>query len=179
MKKVLMAILGVLLAVCGFVMIVRPLQAFSTLGYVIGAVLLVNGIANIVLWFKMRKVEDVSTWFLISAILSVIIALAVLFDIMFKIAFEVVLVYIVAIWFVVIGIMRIVLAFKTRKAYKEGLMPEGKAWGLILLMGILLLICGILCIAEPFILALTIGMLLGVNMMFCGIDLVAMAFVIE
>ena len=179
MKKVLMAILGILLAICGFIMITRPIQAFSTLGYVIGAVLLVNGIANIVLWFKMRKVEDVSTWFLISSILSVIIALAVLLDVMFKIAFEMVLVYIVAIWFIVTGIMRIVLAFKTKKAYKEGIMPEGKGWGLILLMGILLLICGVLSIVNPFTLVLAMGLVLGVNMMFCGIDLIAMAFVVE
>lgn len=175
MRKILIIILGVLLVMTGLMLITRPLTAFSTLGYVMGAALLVNGIANIIIWFRLRKTVKMSIWYLISSIISVIFAFAIFGDVFFKIAVEMVLVYMTAIWFIVTGIMRIVLSFNMKKEGGE----VGKHWWLLLIVGILLIICGCMSIANPLILIFAIGLNLGINMLFCGIDLITLSSVVD
>lgn len=178
MRKFLTIFCGILLIFCGATLMFRPISAFATLGYVIAVGLFVNGIANIVTWIKIRKEMKISLWYLIFAIISVIFAIAIFTDVFFKIAMELALVYIVAAYFFISGIIRIVLAFKLRKLLKEEKSDMGKNWLLVLIIGIIFIICGILSFANPLILAITLGMMLGINMFVCGIDLITLSSIV-
>lgn len=168
MRKALIIILGVLLIICSISLIARPIEAFSMLGYFMAAALLVNGIANIIIWFKLKDTAKLSVWYLVSAIISVIFALAIFGDVFFKFAAEIVLMYMTAFWFLITGTMRIIMSLNMRK--------EGESnWWLLLILGILLVICGTMSLANPVILMFAIGLNLGINMMFCGIDLITLA----
>ncbi|MCQ2609686.1 MAG: DUF308 domain-containing protein [Lachnospiraceae bacterium] len=174
MRKILVIILGILLVCLAGFLLVRPITAFSTMGYVMGFALLINGIANIIIWFKLKKIAKPSIWFLISTILSVIIALCIFGDVYFKLAFETVLVYIVAIWFIVTGFIRIKHSFDMKATYDVTKDESNKMWWLMLIIGVLVLLCGLMSIMNPFVLMLAIGLNIAINMMICGIDLLTL-----
>lgn len=178
MKKVIIIILGVLLILTGAFLLFRPIGAFSVLGYVMGFALLASGIANIIMWFKLHKIADMSVWFLISAILSVICALCIFGDVFFKISFETVIIYIVAIWMIIMGITRIALSMQMKKI-SDAAKAEKKTWIAVLILGILLIICGIISLVNPIVLMLAIGINLSINMIFNGIDLITIGIAVE
>ena len=170
MRKILVIILGILLIVGSIFLIARPGVAFSMLGYFMALALLVNGIASIITWFKLKDTIKPSVWHLVSAIISIIFAISVFSDVFFKFAAEIVLMYMVAFWFLITGIMRIVMSFNMKK---DGF----DKWWVFLILGILLVICGIMSIANPVVLMFAIGLNLAINMMFCGVDLITLSAV--
>lgn len=165
MKKILFIIFGILLIVCGVFMIFNPLAAFSTLAYLMGFGILLSGVADIVLWYHLRKFKK-ATSHLVMGIISVIFAIVIFSDVYFKLAFETVLVYIVAAFFLITGIYRIYLSIKIK--------PFDKNWWVFLIFGILLIICAIMSFCNPLILALALGLNFGINMMITGMNVISL-----
>lgn len=170
MKKILLIIFGILLICSGIFMIVNPLVAFSTLGYLMAFGILMSGIADIILWWHLRKFKK-CTGHLIMGIISIIFALIVFGDVFFKIAFETVMVYLVAAFFLITGIYRIYISVKLKKIDKN--------WWIFLIFGILLVICAIMSFCNPLILALALGLNFGINMMITGMDIISLSVLFE
>lgn len=86
------------------------------------------------------------------------------------------IVYVAAIWLIVIGVIRIILANKLHKIRKT-LDAEilGKRWWLMMAMGVLLIVCGISSLLDPSGLIVAIGIHFGLNIIVAGANMIAVA----
>ena len=164
---VLSIIIGVLLIIGGFSCMFTPLTTFFATGYFLGIILLVYGIAGIIRGITHKA--DVLEWVL--NILSIIVGLIALFRPGSTVAIDSMLLIIIAVWFVVMGVIQIVLAFKNKGVVK------GWYWNLI--AGILAIIVGIYSFAHPTFTAVTAGILIGFYFVESGISLIAMALAVD
>lgn len=163
--KIVTIILGVLMAICGISCICTPVMTFLEAGYFLVILLLVYGIAAIVK-SVVQKVYGIPFIF---GILSTILGLVIMVVPGLKLMTDGMLLYIMAVWFMVQGVVAIVMAFQQKK------LAEGKGWIVTLILGILGVLLGIYSVAHPFILALTFGVLVGMYFIECGINMVVMA----
>lgn len=189
-RRVLVAVLGVLTIVAGLYCMMRPGLTYISLAWTIGAVMVVNGVANIVAWPERKKVGLANGWSLAGAVVSLVFGVVLMGSNLAKFLVDVYVLYMAAAWLVVYGVLRIAMAFKMRAARKRllaaaadsALVPAGaqapKArWGWVLCMGVLMVVCGVLGFLNPLTFALTLGLMVGATILMFGFDLVTMAFV--
>ena len=162
---VLSIILGVLMVICGVSCMFTPLATFLSAGYFFVILLFVYGVMGIVNAVS-TKVYGVNFLF---AILSVITGLVVLFVPGLKLMTDGILIYVMAAWFVLQGVVSIFLALNTKRITKD----NKWIWGLII--GIIGIILGIYSFVHPGVLALAIGVLIGVYFVEVGISLIISA----
>ncbi|MCI8484912.1 MAG: hypothetical protein HFH41_11325 [Lachnospiraceae bacterium] len=163
--KVFAIILGVLMAICGVSCICTPLMTFLEAGYFLVILLLVYGIGAIIR-AVMEKKYGIDFLF---GILSVILGIVIMVVPGLKLATDGMLVYIMASWFLLQGVVGIFLAFKRKKA------DQGKGWIWTLILGILGVLIGIYSLVHPMVMAFTFGILVGVYFMESGISMIVMA----
>ncbi len=161
-------ILGVLLVISGFSCMFTPLKTFFSTGYFLGIILLVYGIAGVLRIISRKEKADALEW--IMHILSIIIGLIALFRPGTTLVFDAMLLTIIACWFVVQGVIQIVLSFKLKNVKK------GWYWGLI--AGILGVILGIYSFMHPGVTAVTTGILIGFYFVESGFSLIALALAV-
>jgi uncharacterized membrane protein HdeD (DUF308 family) len=88
------------------------------------------------------------------------------------------IIYMAAIWLIIIGVIRIILSLKLRQL---GALQDtdakylGRHWWLVLIMGILLIVCGVFSLMNPAGLIIAIGINFGLNIMISGFNLIAAA----
>ena len=58
--KVITIILGVLLAIGGVYCMFAPIATYATIGWLIGASMVIDGVARIVMWSELRKTGNAS-----------------------------------------------------------------------------------------------------------------------
>jgi uncharacterized membrane protein HdeD (DUF308 family) len=107
---IISVILGVLLVIGGFSLMFTPLATFLATGYILGILLLVYGIAGIIRCISHKA--DALEWIL--NILAVIVGLIALFRPGSTLVFDSLILVIIACWFLVQGVVQIVLAFKEK-----------------------------------------------------------------
>ncbi|MBD5451565.1 MAG: hypothetical protein HDR25_02875 [Lachnospiraceae bacterium] len=163
--KIVTIILGILMAICGISCICTPVMTFLEAGYFLVILLLVYGIAAIVK-SVVQKVYGIPFIF---GILSTILGLVIMVVPGLKLMTDGMLLYIMAVWFMVQGVVAIVMAFRQKK------LAESKGWIATLILGILGVLLGIYSVAHPFILAFTFGVLVGMYFIECGINMIVMA----
>ena len=159
---VLSVILGVLLIIGGFSCMFTPLATFLSTGYFLGIMMLVYGVGGIIRAVSHKA--DVLEWIL--NILAVIVGLIALFRPGSTLIFDSMILVIIACWFVVQGVIQIVLSFKAKSVVK------GWYWGLI--VGILGILVGIYSWFHPVLTAVTAGILIGLYFVESGISLIAL-----
>lgn len=158
--KVLTIILGVLLTICGVICLTSPEATFIETGYVVAIMLLVYGIIGIIAVIA-RRIRPSFLWACIPAVIIGVLALFFPSD---RMNIHIVLVYLLAVWFVFQGVSSIYMAVRYR------FFNSGWVFGLI--MGILSIIVGIYTALHPTLGALTIGILVGIYLIEAGIDLI-------
>lgn len=163
--KIIMIILGVLMAICGISCMCTPVMTFLEAGYFLVILLLVYGIGAIV---KSVMQKEFGMPFLFG-ILSVILGLVIMFVPGLKLMTDGMLIYIMAVWFLMQGAVSIVLAFRAKKA------AESKGWVGTLVLGILGVLLGLYSLAHPMLLAFTFGVLVGVYFIESGINMIVLA----
>ncbi len=139
MKRVLVILMGVLMIIGGVFCLMTPVETFLSIGYMVGVMILCDAIGNIVAWFHVRKYAQISGWYLVNAILSLIFGIIVIANMAMQFAVDMAIVYIVAAWVIAQGISRISLALKLKKV--ADILPKAfsnKKWVGILVLGILL-----------------------------------------
>ena len=136
---VLSVILGVLLIIGGFSCMFTPLATFLSTGYFLGIMMLVYGVGGIIRAVSHKA--DALEWIL--NILAVIVGLIALFRPGSTLIFDSMILVIIACWFVVQGVIQIVLSLKAKGVFK------GWYWGLIagILIGLYFVESGISLIA--------------------------------
>lgn len=163
--KVITIILGVLMAICGISCMCTPVMTFLEAGYFLVILLLVYGIAAIV---KSVMQKEFGMPFLFG-ILSVILGIIIMVVPGLKLMTDGMLIYIMAVWFLMQGVVSIVLAFRAKKA------AESKGWIGTLVLGILGVLLGLYSLAHPILLAFTFGVLVGVYFIESGINMIVLA----
>lgn len=172
-RKILGIILGVLMIASGIYCLLAPGLTYLNLGYVVGISMLMNAISRIVAWTELKKEDEADGWMLADAIISCIFAVVLLGSTVLQLAVDVAIAYMAAFWILVIGIMRIVHAFRLRRAGRDldmALLAFGWAWRLC--AGILMVIFGILGMMNPAIIMAAIGIFIGLGVITSGANLI-------
>ncbi|MCI8782315.1 MAG: hypothetical protein HFG83_06140 [Dorea sp.] len=163
--KVFSIVFGVLIAICGLSCMFTPLITFLEAGYFLVILLFVYGTVGII-----RSVSN-KTYGLdfVFDILSIILGIVILVVPGLKLMTDGMLIYLMAFWFMLQGVINIFQAFRQKKVTK------GLGWVWTLTLGILGLLVGIYSVVHPMLLALTFGILVGVYFIESGISMIVMA----
>ena len=163
--KVFSIVFGVLIAICGLSCMFTPLITFLEAGYFLVILLFVYGTVGII-----RSVSN-KTYGLdfVIDILSIILGIVILVVPGLKLMTDGMLIYLMAFWFMLQGVINIFQAFRQKKVTK------GLGWVWTLTLGILGLLVGIYSVVHPMLLALTFGILVGVYFIESGISMIVMA----
>lgn len=163
--QILMIVLGVILIIGGISCMVTPLVTVMELGYFLILLLLVYGIAGII-----RSVSSHEYGLdFVFGILSVITGIIIMVVPGLKARTTGILMYIMAGWFVVQGIVSIYRAIKIKK------MNGGSKWIWGVCAGVLCILMGIYSAVHPVVLALTLGLMVGFYFIVSGIDMIALS----
>ena len=174
--RIILIILGIIMIVTGIYCLLSPALTALTLGYIVGINMIIDAVGGIILWSDRRKAGISDGWALVGAILSLVFGFILTGSAAMQLALDMAIVYIAAVWMVAMGIIRIVFAIRLRKV-SDALDAEllGRNWGLILITGILLVVCGLFGFANPAGMIIAIGINLGLNVIIAGADLIAIA----
>jgi len=167
--KIFTMMFGILLAVCGFYCIFTPIMTFLETGWFLMILLFVYGIMGII---KAVTQKEYKIQFLFS-IISVILGAVILFVPGLRLMTDGMLIYLMAGWFLLQGIVDIFLSFRQKKR------GEGKGWIWTMILGILGLLVGIYSFVHPLFAAFTIGILVGIYFIESGINMVVIAQYIQ
>ena len=175
-SNVLAIIFGVLIIVGGIYCLMTPATTYMSLAWMLGIVMIVDGIANIVTWFQLRKEGLSNGWVLFDGVISIIFGIVLLGSFAARFAVDLFFAYAIAIWLIVTGIMRIGHSLQMRKL-NQGIQPQsiGERWWFALIMGILVIIAGVMCLFNPMIAMMSMGMLIGISVIFVGVSVIALA----
>ncbi len=173
--KVFAVVFGVLIIIGGAYCLFTPVETFTALSWLVGAVMVADGVANAVTWFQMRKAGINNLWPLIGAIISVVLGVVILGNFFAQFVVERVLIYMLAAWLIIGGAIRIFMGVKMRSAYKEGL-DRYKNWLLVLILGIAILVIGVISLFDPLGLMATVGVLMGISIIAMGVGVLGLAF---
>ena len=163
--KILTIILGVLMAICGISCICTPIMTFLEAGYFLVILLLVYGVAAVVKSI-VQKQYGMSFLF---GILSVILGIIIMVVPGLKLMTDGMLIYIMAVWFLMQGVVSIFMSFRQKK------LAQGSGWIGTLILGILGVLLGLYSLVHPMLLALTFGVLVGAYFIECGINMIVIA----
>ena len=162
-------ILGVLIAILGFLCLFTPILTFMSIGYFIIILFFVYGVWAIINTIVSKKVGP-SLVFGILSLIAGIVGLVYPSD--FTLTTDLVLLYIAGGWFILMGIFSIVMAFMQKKL-------TGKFGWLGLILGILSIIVGVFTFVQPFFMAITLGILISIYFIEAGINMVVLGTMVN
>lgn len=176
-RKVVSVILGVLMIIAGVYCFFTPVETSAVIPFVLGIVIIGDGIGRIITWFDIRDIVRQSVWMLVSAVVSLIFGLMLVLSPTLQISVGVFVILLTGWWILALGIIRIVHAFHLLKIKRSsegfGLGETiGSGWWIALTLGVLLTILGIIVILNPILSLGVIGGLIGCSVITAGINLV-------
>lgn len=161
--KVFMIVLGVLLMLGGLSCLATPLLTFVEAGYFIVMLLLVYGIVGIIGGIANK---DYGVNF-IYGILSLILGVVIIFVPGLRGMTAAAVMYIMAAWFILKGILSIYSAVKAKGA------GTGSMWIWGVVAGVLGILIGVYSVVHPLVLAITVGLMVSLYFIISGVDLLA------
>lgn len=156
---------GIALSILGLAAIIVPLIAGLFATVFLGWLFLIAGIVGLVVTLRTRQAPGFG-WSLLSALVAVIAGGVLLWN---PLQGLVTLTYVLTAFFIVDGILIIILAIAHRREL------SGK-WEWMMVNGVIdLILAGIIIAGLPGTLVWAFGLLVGIDMMFGGASLIAMA----
>ena len=166
--KAVTIVTGILTAILGFAAMFMPVRMFLALGWLIGIVLMINGVEISVNGFSGKK----NIWQGILGIVVAIGGLILLCDLGARVLTDVMIAAFVGAAIILSGICLIVNAVKNFKNSK------GMAVAYIIL-AILEILAGGFAMMHPLLTMLSVGIIIAVNLLVQGISLTVMGFSME
>lgn len=166
--KIFAIITGILTAILGFAAFGMPLRVFLGLGWLLGALILINGVEVIIGAFSGKK----DIW---QCILGIIIAVGggiILFNTVSRVITDAILAYLAGVVIIAYGISAIV----------SGCKAWGKAKTMSILgiaAGVLSIIAGCFSVMHPVITMISLGYVIAFNVIMQGVNMVIMAFAVD
>lgn len=139
--------------------------AVLSAGLLLGLFMLVSGIIEIVVFAGTSGLLIGSGWLLLDGVLTVIMSMFLLFNQWFTMLS---LPFLFTVWLLFSGISRFVSAFDLRAL-------GVRSWGWVLAIGILLIIGGFVCMMDPWISVVAIGVTVGIVFILEGISAIVCA----
>ena len=174
--RILAIILGAFMIVGGVYCLILPEATYLSLAWVIGVIMVADGIADIATWIRIKQFGLSNGWLLAGAILSIACGIFIVLSAAAQLVVDLFIAYMVAIWLIITGVIRMVFAWRVRKARQEfGLVTLGRNWWIPFVLGILLVVLGVLGCVNPTIVMVGIGILLGVSIIMTGMSVLALA----
>ncbi|WP_315814546.1 HdeD family acid-resistance protein [Paraflavitalea speifideaquila] len=155
---------GLFAIILGIIALSMPGITFTTLVIFLGAYMFIDGIFSVAAAISGRKTMEYWGWVLTIGILSI---LAGIVTFMNPFVTGAALLYLVAFWAILVGILEIVVAIRLRKVI------SGEGW--YILAGILGIIFGILILLNPIAGAITITLIFGFYALVFGFILISFA----
>ena len=118
-RKVISVILGALMILAGVYCFFTPVETSAVIPFVLGIVMIGDGIGRIVTWFDIRDIVRQSAWVLVSAVVSLIFGLMLVFSPVLQMSVGVFVILLTGWWILAIGLIRIVHAFHLLKLKRE------------------------------------------------------------
>jgi uncharacterized membrane protein HdeD (DUF308 family) len=156
---------GIILVILGLAAIALPPIAGLATTLVLGWLFLLGGVVGLISTFSARNAPGFF-WSLLSAIVATAAGIVLLWN---PVAGVATLTYVLIAFFLIDGILIIVLAFEHRREL------SGR-WEWMMLGGVMdLILAGIIIAGLPGTLAWALGLLVGIDLVFGGMTLIAMA----
>lgn len=172
MSRALGIIFGVLTVVLGIYCFMTPIETYGVVSWFIAFAMIADGISKIMLWNDFKKVGVTDTWALVGGILSVVLGIVLCGSFVARVTMDVFIAYVVSCWILFAGCVRIARSFAMRDVHKTLNTTLGSNWSLALVVGILLVVLGIFCVANPTIVMVALGWQIGLALVFGGIGLI-------
>lgn len=163
--RILSIIIGVLLIAAGIYCLCNQDVAAMSAGIVLGLLMLIAGIAEIVIFAGTSRFILGSGWLLLDGVLTVVMSLFLLFNQWFTMMSLPIL---FTVWLLFSGVSRFVSAFDLKALGMRG-------WGWILALGIVLLVFGVICMMDPWVSVVAVGVTVGLVFILEGIGTIAVA----
>ena len=162
--KIFAIITGILTAILGCFAIAMPLRTFLGIGWILGALVLVNGITGAITAFS--KKNDV--W---QGVFSILIAIGggvILFNTFSRVMTDMFLAYIAGFVIIVYGVNSIISAISRLK--------ESTAMGVIgIICGVLSVFAGVFSIMHPVFTMISLGYIIGFSVIMQGVNMIVIA----
>ena len=159
--RVLWFLAGIAEIIFGIYCVVNPGLAVISIALWLGIAILIHGISSIIHYCSSMQGQLGATWYLVDGILSTILGIFMLFT-----QASVVLAAVLPLFFAIFLICKGIFAAISSVDIKH---LGGSRWGLVFIVGLLVLILGILSFIQPVVGAFTIGLLLGLFLIFMGV----------
>ncbi len=163
--RILSIIIGVLLIAAGIYCLCNQDVAAMSAGIVLGLLMLIAGIVEIVIFAGTSRFILGSGWLLLDGVLTVVMSLFLLFNQWFTMMSLPIL---FTVWLLFSGVSRFVSAFDLKALGMRG-------WGWILALGIVLLVFGVVCMMDPWVGVVAVGVTVGLVFILEGIGTIAVA----
>lgn len=175
-SNVIALILGVFIIIGGIYCMLAPDATYSSLAWLLGIVMVVDGVADAVAWMRLRSRGYRNGWALLAAIISIAIGAFVLGSTAARFAVDLLIAYLIAAWLIVTGAMRMLFGWSLRRVHVQLNVPFiGSNWWATFALGVLLVIVGVFSVFNPTGLMLGVGMLVGLSIVVAGISVVTLA----
>ena len=158
--RILSIITGALLITAGIYCLCNQDVAAMSAG-----IMLVAGIVEIVIFAGTSRFILGSGWLLLDGVLTVVMSLFLLFNQWFTMMSLPIL---FTVWLLFSGVSRFVSAFDLKALGMRG-------WGWILALGIVLLVFGIVCMMDPWVSVVAVGVTVGLVFILEGVGTIAVA----
>lgn len=169
--KIVGIILGVLLVICGVWCSITPIETFTTLGWLLGTAMVIEGIGSITSFVTDKRNGSSSVWTLVGGIASVVFGVLIWCSFALRVSIDFALAYIVSAWLIVAGVARIIAAVDLRKMKNAGAVV-GRNWGLVMVMGVITTIIGIICLFHPLLAMGGVGLMIGIGIISTGLSMI-------
>ena len=157
-RKVISVILGALMIIAGVYCFFTPVEASAVIPFVLGIVMIGDGIGRIVTWFDIRDIVRQSAWVLVSAVVSLIFGLMLVLSPVLQMS---------------VGVFVILLTGWKKESDGFGFSEMlGSNWWIALILGALLTIFGVIVILNPMLGLGVIGVLIGFGVITAGVNLI-------
>lgn len=140
-NRVMLVIAGILMILCGFLMINNPVINLYALSTFISILIILNGIFSIVAYMKSEKDITNPWWMCVDGIISLLIGLWLVLSKLGLLTLTFAIPILLTIWIIIAGIIRIISSFQFKKLGVT-------KWWLGFTIGIISLIVGVLLIRN-------------------------------
>lgn len=158
--KTLNIVAGGLLVAAGIYCLCNQDIAVISAGVLLGAFMLAAGVAEIVVFSGAGRLLIGSGWLLLDGVLTVLMSLFLLFNQWFTLLS---LPLLFTLWLLFSGVSRFVSAFDLRALGVRG-------WGWVLAVGIALMVFGFVCLMDPWVSVVAMGVTVGLVFILEGIS---------
>lgn len=163
--RILNIISGILLIAAGIYCLCNQDVAAMSAGIILGLFMLASGVVMIVIYSGTRRFILGAGWLLLDGIITVIFSLFLLTNQWLSMMS---LPFMLTLWLLFSGVSRFVSAFDLKALGMRG-------WGWILALGIVLLVFGVVCMMDPWVSVVAVGVTVGLVFILEGIGTIAVA----